>query len=99
MINLDEITLDRIREHEEESWDDTEELLKDALREKFGANKIQIEGAHRVGAKEGGKNRSIVVKFCSCKGKQRVLNEARRQREDIYEKIFPSSILKYFQDN
>ena len=85
MVDLDEITLNGIREHEEESWDDTEELLKDALREKLGANKIQIERAHRVGAKEGGKNRSIVAKFCSCKGKQRVLNEARRQkREDIY---------------
>ena len=45
----------RIREHEEESWDDTEELLKDALREKLGSSKIQIERAHRVGAKEGGK--------------------------------------------
>ena len=85
MVDLDEITLNGIREHEEESWDDTEELLKDALREKLGANKIQIERAHRVGAKEGGKNRSIVAKFCSCKGKQRVLNEARCQkREDIY---------------
>ena len=51
MVDLDEITLNGIREHEEESWDDTEELLKDALREKLGANKIQIERAHRVGAK------------------------------------------------
>ena len=55
------------------------------MREKLGANKIKIEKAHRVGAKEGGKNRSIVAKFCSYKGKQRVLNETRRQkREDIY---------------
>ena len=85
MVDLDEITLNGIREHEEESWDDTEELLKDALREKLGANKIKIEKAHRVGAKDGGKNRSIVAKFCSYKGKQRVLNETRRQkREDIY---------------
>ena len=55
MIDLDEITLDGIREYEEESWDDMKELLKDALREKLGVNKIQIERAHRVGAKEGGK--------------------------------------------
>ena len=72
-------------ECEEESWDDTEELLKDALSEKLGVNKIQIGRAHRVGAKEGGKDRTMVAKFSSYKGKQRVLNEARRQkREDIY---------------
>ena len=59
-------------------------LLKDALREKLDVNKIQIQKAHRVGAKEGGKDRIIVAKFSSYKGKQRVLNEARRQkREDI----------------
>ena len=72
-------------EYEEESWDDTEELLKDALREKLGVNKTQIERAHRAGAKEAGEDRTIVAEFSSCKGKQRILNEARCQkREDIY---------------
>ena len=46
-------------------WDDTEELLKDVLREKLGVNKIQIERVHRIGAKEGGKGRAIVAKFRS----------------------------------
>ena len=55
------------------------------MREKLGVSRIEIERAHRVGAKEEGKNRTIVVKFSSYKGKQRVLNEARRQRrEDVY---------------
>ena len=85
-IDLDDnLCIDGIPEYEEESWEDTEELLKYALREKLVVNKIQIERTHRVGAKEGGKNRTIVAKFSSYKGKQRVLNEARHQkREFIY---------------
>ena len=82
-----------IPESEEKSWDDTEELLKDALSEKLGVNKIQIGRAHRVGAKEGGKGRTIVAKLSSYKGKQRVLNETRRQkREDMYMRISPKQL-------
>ena len=81
----DNLRIDEIPEYEEESWNDTEELLKDALHEKLDVNKIQIERAHRVGAKKAGKDRTIVAKFSSYKGQQRVLNEARRQkRKDIY---------------
>ena len=36
----DNFRIDGIPEYEEESWDDTEELLKDALHEKLGVNKI-----------------------------------------------------------
>ena len=32
--------VDGIPEYEKESWDDTEELHKDALHEKLGVNKI-----------------------------------------------------------
>ena len=71
----DNLRIDGIPEYEEESWDNTEELLKDALREKLGVNKFQIERAHRNRAKEGGKDRTIVAKFSSYKGKERLLNE------------------------
>ena len=43
--------IDGIPEYKEDSWDDTKELLKDALRKKMDANKIKIETANRVGAK------------------------------------------------
>ena len=57
----------------------------DALCEKLGTSKIQIERAHRVGEKERGTERPIVAKCSSCKGEQNVLNEARHQKiEDIY---------------
>ena len=36
----DNLRIDEIPEYEEESWDDTEKLLKDALHEKLGVNKI-----------------------------------------------------------
>ena len=77
--------VDGIPEYEEKSWGNTEELFKDALREKLGVNKIQIEIFHRVAAKGSGKDITIVAKFSSYKGKQRVLNEARCQkRKGIY---------------
>ena len=56
----DNLRVDGIPEYEEESWDDTEEIVKDALHEKLCANK-----SHPVGAKEAGKDRTIVAKFSS----------------------------------
>ena len=55
------------------------------MREQLGIKKILNERAHCAGANEGGKDRTIVVKLSSYKGRQRVLTEARCQkREDIY---------------
>ena len=51
----------------------------------MGVKKFQIKRDYRVGAKKGSKDRTIVEKFNSYKGKQRIFNETRRQkREDIY---------------
>ena len=71
-----EYSVDGIPEYEEESWDNTE-LLKDVLHEKLCVNKIYLQIAHQDGAKEPSKDRTIVAKFSSYKGKQHVLNEAR----------------------
>ena len=43
----DNLHIDGIPEYEEESWDDTEELVKDILREKLDVSKIHVERAHR----------------------------------------------------
>ena len=77
--------IDGVTEYQEKSWDNTGELLKDTLPEKVDVNQIQIERSHPVGTKEAGTDRTIVAKFCNCKAKQRVLNEARHQkREEIH---------------
>lgn len=73
----DNLRVDGRREYEEESWDDTEELLKGILHEKLGVNDIQIERAHQAGPKQAGKDRAIIAKFSSYKGNQHALNEAR----------------------
>lgn len=73
----DKLRVDGRREYEEESWDDTEGLLKGILQEKLGVNDIQIERAHRAGPKQAGKDRTIIAKLSSYKGKQHALNEAR----------------------
>lgn len=79
------LCVDEIPEYEEDSWDDTGELVKDALCEAMGVKKCQIKRDYRIVAKKGSKDRTIVEKFNSYKGKQRIFNETRRQkREDIY---------------
>ena len=90
----DNLRIDGIPEYEEESCDNTEELLKDALREKLGVNKFQIERAHRNRAKEGGKDRTIVAKFSSYKGKERLLNEDWTHKREgiIYTRISPKQL-------
>ena len=70
----DNLRVDGIPNYVEESWNDIEKLLKYTLREKLGVNKIQLERAHWVGAKEGGKDRTIVAKFSNYKGKYVVFN-------------------------
>ena len=39
----DNLRVDRIPEYEEQSWNDTEELLKDALREKLGKTRYKMK--------------------------------------------------------
>ena len=48
---VNDCRIDGIPEYNEDAWDDTKELPKDALRKKMDASKIKIETAHRVGAK------------------------------------------------
>ena len=65
------------------------------MLEKLGVTKIQIQRAHRVGAKEEGKDRTIVAKLSSYKHKQRVLNEARHQKREeiyVYEDFFKATV-------
>ena len=55
----DKLRIDGLPECKEEAWANSEELRKDALREKLGESKIQIERVHRAGSKD----RTIVAKF------------------------------------
>lgn len=88
----DNLCINGIPEYEEESWDDTKELLQDTLREKLGVKKIQIERAHRVEAKEIGKDRTIVANICSYKDKQREARCQNREKIYVYEDFFKATV-------
>ena len=76
----DNLRFDGIKEYQNESWGDTEEILKEALSNSLGIESVRIERAHRVGDPSKSKCRTIVAKFSSYKTKEYILNEARRQK-------------------
>ena len=61
----DNLDIEVIPEYKEESLNNTKKLNKDASHEKLCVNKVQIERTYRVGAKQVGKDKTIVANFCS----------------------------------
>ena len=76
----DNLCLDVVREYENESWSDTEEVLKDFLFEHLGLRNIKIERAHRTGEKKD-TSRTIVAKFSCYKTKKMILKNARKLKD------------------
>ena len=69
----DNLHFNGVREYEIESWNDTEEVLKDFLFEHLGLRNIQIERAHRTGERKQDTSWTIVTKFSSYKTKELIL--------------------------
>ena len=81
----DNLRFDGIPEYKNETWADTEDILKDTLREQLGMNNMKIEGAHRTGTNTQSTCRTIIAKFTSYKTKERILKEAKNQKpKDIW---------------
>ena len=81
----DNLRFDGIPEYKSETLADTEDILKDTLREQLGMNNIKIERAHRIGTNTQSTCRTIIAKFTSYKTKERILKEARNQKpKDIW---------------
>ena len=77
----DNLRFDEINESENESWSDTEEVLKDFLFENLGLRNIKIERAHRTGEKKENISRTIVAKFSSYKTKDMILKNAKNLKD------------------
>ena len=79
---------------EEKTWDDTEEVVRKALKDKLNLEEnFEIERCHRI--KSGNKNpryanqpRPIVAKFCKWKDKESILRKARSLKPEGV-KFFP----------
>ena len=63
---------------ENETWEQTEEILQNLFKEKLQLENISVERAHRVGNKEKNNKRTIVLKSASFKDKLKIISEARK---------------------
>ena len=74
----DNLRIDGIAEVENETWEQTEEILQNLLKEKLQLENISVERAHRVGNKGKNDKRTIVLKLASFKDKLKIISEARK---------------------
>ena len=63
------IRIDRIKEHNKESWEECERRVHLMLKERLDIENVQIERAHRAGRKSRNKPRTIVCKLLQFKDK------------------------------
>ena len=74
----DNLRIDGIAEVENETWEQTEEILQNLFKEKLQLENISLERAHRVGNKGKNNKRTIVLKLASFKDKLKIISEARK---------------------
>ena len=74
----DNLGIDGLQEVENETWEQTEKILKDMIQEKLEIQDVNIERAHRVGSTSNTSPRTVVAKFSSFKGKQLALSAAKK---------------------
>ena len=74
----DNLRIDGIAELENETWEQTEEILHNLFKEKLELENISVERAHRVGNKGKTDKRTIVLKLASFKDKLKIISEARK---------------------
>ena len=80
----DNLCFDGVGEYENESWNDTEEVLKDFLFEHLSLRNIKSERAHRTGERKEDTSRTIAAKFSSYKTKELILKNARELKDTGY---------------
>ena len=81
------LRIDGIIEEPNESWDQTETIVRRVLTEKLQinvetVNKMQIERAHRIrqNTQDASRPRTIVVRLSSYKDRKEILKTARRTK-------------------
>ena len=74
----DNLRIDGIAEVENETWEQTEEILQNLFEEKLQLGNISVERACRVGNKEKNNKRTIVLKLASFKDKLKIISEVRK---------------------
>ena len=83
----DNLRIDGLKEVENETWEQTEQILKSMIQEKLEIEDANIERAHRVGNTNSTLPRTVIAKFSIFKGKQIVLSAAKKFK-DIFRNFF-----------
>ena len=85
LINLEDrsrrnnLRIDGLVENEGENWEMTELKVKDLFREQLQiSEEIEIDRAHRVGTKQGGRHRTIVLRCNKYKQKEEIKKAAKK---------------------
>ena len=65
----DNLRIDKLKEVEYETWEQTEQILKSMIQERLEIEDVNTERAHRVGNTNSTLPRTIIAKFSSFKGK------------------------------
>ena len=80
------IRIDRIKEHNNESWEECERRVDSMLKERLDIENVEIERAHRAGRKSRDKLKTIVCKLLRFKDKQKNLRKAKtsERNQHIY---------------
>ena len=74
------LRIDGLQEVENETWKQTEKILKSMIQENLEIEDVNIERAHRMGNTSNTSPRTVTAKFCSFKGKQLVLSAAKKSK-------------------
>ena len=81
----DNLRIDGLKKVGNETWEQTEQILKSMIQEKLEIEDVNIERAHRVGNTNSTLPRTITAKFSGFKGKQIVLSAAKKLKgQNIY---------------
>ena len=74
------LRIDGIPESNDESWDDTEELVKSMLKTNLNIENVTIGRAHRMTTRRErrGKPRTVIIKVLDFKDKTRILRNCKK---------------------
>ena len=76
------LRFDGLTEDPNETWDDCERKVQDVLLNKLNIEgNIEINWCHRFGKRRGSRPRTIVCRFLCFKGKQKILQNAKKLKD------------------
>ena len=76
-LRRNNVRIDRIKEHNKESWEECERRVHSLLKELLDIENVETERVHRAGRKSRNKPRTIVCKLLQFKDKQNILRKAK----------------------